>query len=333
MDESKIKVLITGGMGFIGTALVKYFVDISDVTIADCLFFGESPEIKPLVEQNKVEFIRTDLAEISDLHQRVCDGDFDVIVHTASLTHIPLCEKYPDYAYRENVISAINLISRIPKNCKFINFSTSSIYAPQMSLHTEDDSSPIPCDFYGWTKKHVEDLASYYASKYNLEILHIRLANAAGYGETNPKLLGAIFQQIKGGKDLVTLGNLTPRRDFIHISDIAWVVDNLIKIWPVNKGKAEVYNVGTGYEPISVEDIFYKIDSCVSRKLKLKSIAEKKRTTDRELLAVDISKLKKILPNYSPKKIEDWLCDLVKDPGIRISNNMERIIGDYYAKK
>lgn len=329
MPQSR-NVLVTGGMGFIGTAVVKRFARTDKVTVADRLFFGISPEVAPLVESGKVEFVNTDLAEISDLHRRIAQGEFGVIVHLASLTHIPLCEQYPDFAYRANVISCLNIVSRLPAGCRFLNFSTSSTYTPGMSLHAEDDAALVPCDFYGWTKKHAEDLAGYYARRKGMSVLNVRLANAAGYGETNPKLLGTIFEQIRSGAAEVTLGNLSPRRDFIHIDDIAWAVYQLIRVWPVQSPGLETFNIGTGYPPVSVAEVFEKIADCCPRKVTLRSVAEKCRATDRQLLAVEVKKLKAALPEFAPQRMENWLPQLVRDPGIRISNNLEKIIDEYY---
>ena len=122
------------------------------------------------------------------------------------------------------------------RKTKLIHFSTSSTYAPENQRHDEKKSKLNPIDFYGWTKKHGEELTKFYAERNKLKILNIRLANAAGQGETNTKLLGTIITQLKTG--IVRLGNLTPRRDFIHIDDIAWVITEFIyrnkfnkKIW------------------------------------------------------------------------------------------------------
>lgn len=326
-------ILITGGMGFIGTAMVKHFAKIARVTVVDRLDFGISPELESLLAEKKIELVKVDLADPSPLLNRIASGEFDEIVNLAALTHIPLCEDCPEFAYSSNTIATLNILSRLPKKTKLINFSTSSTYAPDTKLHVESSSDLYPVDIYGLSKKHMEDLTHYYSKKNLLGILNIRLANAAGYGETNPKLLGTIFQQILKGNSTVELGNLTPRRDFIHIDDIAWAIDELLKIWPVTPGVVSIFNLGTGYDPVSVEEIFYKIVRYCGRKINLKSVENRKRKIERELLCVDCSKLKSVLPHYQPKTLDDWLPALVKDPGIRVSDNLEKTIEKKYGRK
>ena len=69
-----------------------------------------------------------------------------------------------------------------------------------------------PIDVYGWTKKHTEDLAKFYANKLDFPVINIRLANAIGFGETNLKLFGEILWQIHNGRSEIKLGNLSPKR-------------------------------------------------------------------------------------------------------------------------
>ena len=161
----------------------------------------------------------------------------------------------------------------------------------------------------------------------------IRLANAAGYGETNPKLIGTIFMQMQTSEKYIELGNLTPKRDFIHINDIAWAINQLTHVWPVKSGKVEVINLGTGHDPVSVKEVFDKINLCVGNKFTIKVSEERKRVIDRQLLCLDCNKLFKILPNYKPQKIDDWLPELVKNPNLRINNKLQENLDKKYGSR
>ncbi len=327
----KRKILIAGGMGFIGVALVKRFTKNDDVTIVDRLDFGISEELKPLIDQGAIEFIETDLASISSIHNRINESEFDLIVNVAAVTHIPTCKIFPDFAYNSNTLSVLNILNVLPKKTKLINFSTSSTYAPEEKEHTEKKSKLEPIDFYGWTKKHMEDLCNIYAKDKKLQIINIRLANAAGFGETNPKLLGTIFMQIMNNQKKIKLGNLTPKRDFIHVDDIGWVINQLSIVWPVREGEVEVINLGTGHEPVSVSEVFTKINACFDNKFEIEVDEARKRLVDRQLLCVDSTKLFSILPKYKPKKIDDWLPDLAKKPNLRINNNLQKLLDSKYG--
>ena len=315
------KILITGGMGFIGTAVVRMLSKYNQVTVADRLDFGIPKELN--LKKENINLIQTDLAKKTDLFNDISNGLFDAIIHLAALTHIPYCEKYPDFAYSSNVLSTINILSSLPKKCKLLVFSTSSTYAPDDKMHDEETSELKPIDFYGVTKKHVEDLMNYYSEKKGLEILGVRLANAAGFGETNPKLIGTILQQLHAGQSFVELGNLTPRRDFININDIAWVLGRLLYEWPVEESKVEYFNVATGHEPVSVKELFEKIVLATGKEIELRTVKSRIREIDRELLYPNPAKLISLLPDYKPMEIDDWISNLVRDPGLRLDNDIE----------
>jgi len=104
---------------------------------------------------------------------------------------------------------------------------------------------------------------------------------------------------------------------------VAWVVENLIDSNYVEYGQVENFNVGTGYEPISVKDVFNMINKIYDGKLSLIEDNKRKRPPEkeRELLAIDISKLKKVLKKYKPLKLEEWIEDLVLNPGLRINKD------------
>ena len=317
------RVLVTGGMGFIGPTLInRLILNNNRITVVDRLDYGISPILEDKIG-NEIEFFESDLSEKSNINIRIADGEFDVIIHMASMSLIPVCQERPDYAYQSNVLSALNLLTSCKTGVTFLNFSTSAVYISENSFHEEDTTPYQPIDVYGWTKKHVEELSRYFAKKNNFPVINIRLANAVGYGETNQKLFGAILSQINEGKTDIELGNLSPKRDYISVDDISYAVEKLIDLNYVKNGGFESFNIGTGYKPISVKEVFNMINSCYGGSLKLVKSNHRMRPADeeRELLAINVDKLFSLLPNYKPKKLSEFICDLVKNPGLRINNN------------
>lgn len=322
-------VLITGGMGFIGPTIINKLKDNNKIVVIDRLDYGLPPILKDSIDRD-FEFLEEDLSEIGSIHDRIIRGEFDVIIHMASISLIPICENQPDFAFRSNTISPLNILKRNHNKAVFLNFSTSAVYSPANTDHNEDDHYD-PIDIYGWTKKHTEELARFYAKKLDFPVINIRLANAAGYGETNLKLFGEILSQVAKGKKDIFLGNLTPKRDYVHIDDIAWAVESLIDSCYVKPGQFESFNIGTGYEPISVLEVFNLVNAAHGDIFNLVQDEKRKRTADqeRELLAINISKLKSVLPNYKPMEINEWIGNIALEPGLRIGDSF---IEDIYFK-
>ncbi len=322
-------ILITGGMGFIGPTVINRLKHNNDLVVIDRLDYGLPPVLEDSINKD-FEFIESDLSEKSAIHERIALGEFDSIIHMASMSLIPVCENQPDYAYKSNTLSPLLLLQANVKKSVFLNFSTSAVYSPAEDFHDEDDYYE-PIDVYGWTKKHTEEIAKFYAKKMDFPVINIRLANAAGYGETNLKLLGEILSQISKGRKEIKLGNLSPRRDYINVEDIAWVVEKLIDANHVSNGNLKNFNVGTGYEPISVAELFDLVNKAHGGGLTVIEDEKRIRPPDqeRELLAININRLLEVLPEYSPKKIDEWIGDLSLNPGLRIDS---KFIDDIYLK-
>ncbi|MBI4063337.1 MAG: NAD-dependent epimerase/dehydratase family protein [Elusimicrobia bacterium] len=312
----KLKILVTGAMGFVGAPIVRRLARCHDLTVADRLDFGIPSSIKSLIDEGAVELIQTNLSETSDLHRRLGSGEFDCTVHMAAIHFIPACERDPAETYRSNVLAPLHLLASLPAGSKFLNFSSAAVYKPETAAHREGESVIEPIEIYGWSKKHTEDLARHFCQTKNLSVINIRLFNAVGPGETNPHVLPAILGQLAAGQRTLRLGDLRPKRDFIHVDDIAWALERFIEIWPAGQGSFESCNLGTGHA-VSIEDLLGEMKVILKSDIVVQSVASKRRTVDRMMLCADIAKLKKFIPDFKPKLPADWLADLLREPGLR----------------
>ena len=310
-------VLVTGGMGFIGTAVVSRLAVRGPVTVADRLDFGLPDALSPLTRDGRIDVVQTELSVPGDLHGRIARGEFQTIVHLAALHFIPACEARPVDAYRDNVLSTVALMSHAPASTRFVNFSSAAVYRPDETPHTED-ATLGPTDVYGWTKKQGEEVASYFARARQLSVFNIRLFNAVGPGETNPHVLPNLLSQVRRGHSRLQLGNLYPLRDFIYIHDIAWVIGELIAGWPLADGDVETLNVGTGCA-VSIEELMQRVAQEVGRPLTVAEGTRWRRDVERPYLAADLKKLRHLLSEFRPTPMDEWLPPLVRDPALRVA--------------
>jgi UDP-glucose 4-epimerase len=144
-------ILITGGMGFIGPTIINRLKGDNNVVVVDRLDYGLPPILKNSIDRD-FEFIKADLSETGSIHERIGSGEFDVIIHMASISLIPICENQPDFAFKSNTISPLHILKSNTEKTIFLNFSTSAVYSPASIDHDEDDHYE-PIDIYGWTKK------------------------------------------------------------------------------------------------------------------------------------------------------------------------------------
>jgi UDP-glucose 4-epimerase len=288
------KVLITGGAGFIGSAVITELQKFDyDIYVIDDLSFGNRKFINieddhffhfSILNKNKVdsclEIIRP-----------------DIIIHLAAIHFIPYCNLHPFESSNINFTGTQNLLSASKKLKDlqlFLFASTAAVY-PIIDHAINEESPTGPLDIYGLSKLAAENLCRTFFLESNTPTVITRFFNAFGPNETNPHLIPEIQKQLLEGATTVKLGNLTPKRDFIHTSDMAVAMHLLIEKF--NNG-IDVFNLGSGIE-YSVNEIVQAFEQELGHKINIEVVKERVRKIERMHLLADISKLSKFL-GWSP---------------------------------
>jgi UDP-glucose 4-epimerase len=281
------KVIVTGGCGFIGSALVDVLLALGhEVHVIDNMSLGKNHW------KNSAQEPRIHVEDILDPVRM--EGIFssvspEIVFHLAAHHFIPFCESNPYEAYRLNVSGTLNVLesSRKANIEKFFFASTGDVYPPSFSPHREVDMvSPIYV--YGHTKYLGEQVCIKYFETHLREssLLIGRIFNAAGRRETNPHLIPEVVRQIAMGKKTIEVGNLWPKRDFVDVDSMAAVITNLT----TKATGIEVINIGSGI----VQEIGKVLDVLKARAplpVEIVSVAERQRPNDRPFLCPDTSRL------------------------------------------
>jgi UDP-glucose 4-epimerase len=235
-----MKVLITGGLGFMGKAVTARFVQAGwEVTV---LSRGLPSRLGDDVHPVKVEV--ADILDRDTVLEVFSATRFDLVVHMAALHHHPICDANPSLAIRMNVEGTQNLADAAAAGgCNALVFvSTSAVYAPSDQPHSE--TSPVaPIDIYGWTKLWAEQALQFASRRHGMSVGIARVFNAYGPGETHPHLIPEIVRQLSEGPALA-VGDLSTVRDYVHIRDIAEVLYLLGDA--ARAGRSVTCNVGAG---------------------------------------------------------------------------------------
>lgn len=305
------RVLISGGAGFVGRTLCRLIYDNQDVCVVDTLNFG--PDRFEPAELGKFRLETIDIRDLDALTALVDDFKPDVIVHLAAIHFIPACEGQPGNASSINVVGTVNLLSVCPADCRFVFASTGAVYAPSDALHDEVTSEIGPRDAYGFNKLHGEDYVRYFAGTKNLAAVIVRLFNVAGPGETNPHLLPEIVAQMKAGRNSVKLGNLWPKRDYIHVRDAASGFAAAGLNGTVAQGEVVTVNLGTSKQ-YSVNEIIERLRLLSGVEFAVEADASRVRAVDRPFLGAAIDRIGEKF-SWTPQfDINDALSDLWSNP-------------------
>ena len=218
-----MKVLITGGAGFIGSHLAAHLQAMGDEPVAlDNLSVGRRENLSP-----DVRFIEGDVLDAS-LQDTVASGQFDAIVHLAGQTMVNASVEDPAFDARENVLGTIQVLEAARKGGvrRVIFASTAAAYGdvPQEALPILEERALAPLSFYGLSKVTAEGYLALYQRLFGIEYVVLRFANVYGerQGDGGEGGVISIFARAAAeGKTLTIFGDGRQTRDFVYAGDIA----------------------------------------------------------------------------------------------------------------
>ncbi len=271
------RILITGGAGFIGSHLLDFCLNAGhQVLVYDNFSVGNRSFLQ---DHPLLEVVEGDILDPKSLESTIARFNPDVVFHLAAIHFIPACEKDPAMALRINVEGTQNILQACRnRNNRVVFTSTGAIYDPAITSVLSEDSNIETKDIYGLTKHTAERLIQYHLAKGFGSVVIARLFNAAGRRETNPHLLPAIMEQISRGDKNVELGNLYPRRDYVHVEDIAEALYSLRNINALET--PGVFNIGSGKE-YSVQELVDICADTIGEPINIVQVSSRMRKVDR----------------------------------------------------
>ena len=291
-----MNILITGGAGFIGSSIIPELKSSGHkLFVIDNLSFGK----RELASVSDSFFAKVDIRDKGKIELIFEEFKPDWLLHLAAIHFIPYCNRNPIETIEVNTKATLNLLNIAKKYKKLkgvLLASTAAVY-PIHNTFINESLPPDPVDIYGISKLICEHLLHEFYLETSINSIVCRFFNAFGPNETNPHLIPEILSQIKNGNRVIKLGNLEPKRDFIHTFDMSRAVRGLIE----KPGEGyEIFNLGRGIE-YSVSEVVKAFEKAIKSPITIEQDASRKRKTDRLHLLADITKLKKYL-NWEPKE-------------------------------
>tara|TARA_B100000900_G_C20589364_1_gene720999 strand:+ start:297 stop:1292 length:996 start_codon:yes stop_codon:yes gene_type:complete len=302
-----MKVVVTGGAGFIGSHLTEKLISIKKikkVIVIDHFEDGSKKNLIKVKDSKKLKIIKENITKLDKI-EKFFKG-IDYVFHLAAIADIVPSVVKPKEYLDTNFIGTINILeaSRKYKVKKIIYAASSSCYGLANNNDISENAKISTLYPYSFSKNIAEQAVVHWSEVYGLKYISLRLFNVYGLRSRTTGAYGAVMgvflKQKLSKKPFTVVGDGKQKRDFINVYD---VVEAFIK-GAFSKSINQIYNVGTG-KPNSVNKLV-KI-------LKGKKIYIPERPGEPKFLKAKIKKIKKQL-KWSPKiKFEDGVNELIQN--------------------
>ncbi|MEW6684727.1 MAG: SDR family oxidoreductase [Candidatus Edwardsbacteria bacterium] len=242
-----MKVLVTGGAGFIGSHLVEALLKRkASVRVIDNFSTGKRRNIAHFID--KIELIQGDISNLEVVKRAV--KDVEIIYHQAALPSVPRSIKNPISTNHANITGTLNLLwqAKEKKIKWFIYASSSSIYGNTPTLPQSEEMKAKPLSPYALTKYVGEEYCRLFYSLYGLKTICLRYFNVFGpnqdpvspYAAVIPKFIKALLED----KPPIVFGDGTQSRDFTYVENV--IQTNLLAIEAEKTALGRSYNISLG---------------------------------------------------------------------------------------
>jgi UDP-glucuronate 4-epimerase len=295
-----MRILVTGGAGFIGSHLVERLLAAGHmVAILDDFNDFYDPRIKHANVAGFAKDVavhRVDLRDDASVRNLFHREKSEVIVHLAARAGVRPSIQHPQLYYDSNVTGTLHLLeaARVTGVKRFIFASSSSVYgASKIVPFSEDQHLTQTLSPYAATKIASEFLCSTYSHLYQLRVVALRYFTVYGPRQRPDLAIHQFTRRIHAGQPIEQFGDGTTRRDYTYIDD---VIQGTMAALQYEGPRFDIFNLGES-ETIQLKDLIVAIENALGKKAKIIQLPE--QPGDMPLTCADIFKAKKLL-GYNP---------------------------------
>lgn len=305
-----MRILVTGGAGFIGSHVVNMLVDKGcDVVVLDNLSTGALRNIDCHLKDGKVRFVEGDVRDFGLVDKSV--QSVDAVVHLAAVTNVPYSVKDPTLTHDVNVTGTLNLLRACVKSDvdRFLYISSCAIYGEPEYLPIDERHSTNPISPYAASKLAAEYYCKTFQVAYGLKPVIMRLFNVYGPRQGANSYNGVIaefLKNLRSGRPPIIYGDGMQTRDFVHVQDVIgaiWLCLNNGKVW------GEAFNIGSG-KATTLNGLAELLAKIVGKPLK--PVYEESKSGDIKHSFADVGKAARVLGYESKIPLEKGLANFVE---------------------
>ncbi|HFK1530436.1 dTDP-glucose 4,6-dehydratase [Bacillus thuringiensis] len=296
-----MKVLVTGGAGFIGSNFVRYMVkkypEYNIVNLDSLTYAGNLENLKDIEESSNYKFVKGDIADRQFINQLFKEEKFDYVLNFAAESHVDRSITNPDIFIQTN-IQGTQVLLDAAKNAevkKYLQVSTDEVYGTLGETGYFTEETPLASNSpYSSSKAGADLLVRAYHETFGLPVNITRCSNNYGPFHFPEKLIPLMIINALNDKQLPVYGDGLNVRDWLHVEDHCQAIDLVL-----HKGKnGEVYNVGGNNERTNIEIVKTILKALGKPESLIKYVTDRPGHDRR--YAIDATKLREEL-GWSPK--------------------------------
>lgn len=256
-----MKVLVTGGAGFIGSHVVDLLVGMDyQVVVVDNLVTGKKENVNPKAVFRELDICGPELEDVFNEERP------EVVFHLAAQATVPRSVDDPLYDAKVNIAGTLNVLELMHQygSRKIIYSSSAAIYGNPVELPVAESHPLAPISPYGLSKYVAEEYIMLYNRMYGLDYTVLRYANVYGPRQTLEGEAGVVtvfVNRIRDGEPVIVNGDGRHTRDFIYVMDVA-----AANITALQAGREAVVNISTGIE-VSLNQLVDTLETAVGKKV------------------------------------------------------------------
>jgi len=300
MEVQDLKVLVSGGAGFIGSHLADKLLERRSIVICydnfSPYYSGKEKNVRNNLNNPNYHLVKADILDFESLSEAM--KDVDVVFHLAAQPGVRYSVEHPAEVSQINVNGTISVLetARRREVGKIVYASSSSVYGNPEGMPIGEEHPLAPISPYGVSKLAGEKYCQVYRRLYGLDIVILRYFTVYGPRQRPDMAIHRFVDQISNGKPPVVYGDGKQTRDFTYVDDI---VAGTIEAAQAEGYAGEAFNLGGGHR-ISVNDLLQRLIKLLGKENVIQPVYEAAKPGDVENTHADIGKARGIL-GYEPR--------------------------------